>query len=394
MLPSGVVRPNIINVIGNGVVLSPEKLFSEIKELQSKGVYIPEGHLIIADNTPILLPIHALVDSVLENGDQEQKIGTTKRGISPAYQDKVGRRSIRIIDLKNLSVLEKRVDSILDHWNPILKNSGASPYSKETLLQEIEVYRQDLLALSRPDVPEMILSASEKDKNILFEGAQGTLLDIDHGTYPYVTSSNTVSSNVGSGIGLGPKTAGHVLGILKAYTTRVGLGPFPSAMSDSDAEYVSTIGQEFGTITGRSRNCGWLDLIAMKKAIRLNGVDSLAITKIDVLDEMPVIKAVVGYCLDGEKIDYFPSSSEELELIEPVYKEFKGWKSDTTATRNYDDLHPNAKAYISFIEQYLNVPVNIVSIGPEREAIIERQKLFSDPHSLKYEAFKMSNSPT
>ncbi|MBI1300055.1 MAG: adenylosuccinate synthase [Alphaproteobacteria bacterium] len=376
MLPSGVVRPEIINVIGNGVVLSPEKLFSELSELRNNGVEVREGHLIIADNAPILLPIHALVDGVLENKDGENKIGTTKRGISQAYQDKVGRRAIRVVDLNNPEVLKNKVRSILNHWNPILESHGAKPYEEEALLEEIESYRQDLLALSRPDVPEMIEQAIRRKANILFEGAQGTLLDVDHGTYPYVTSSNTVSSNVGNGTGLGPKAAGHVLGILKAYSTRVGLGPFPSVMDTKDAEYVGTIGKEFGTVTGRSRGCGWLDLVAMKKAVRLNGIDSLALTKIDVLDQMPEIRVVTGYKLDGKKIDFFPSSAEDLSRVEPEYRSFEGWQSDTSRARKFSNLPANAKAYIKFVQDYLGVPINIISVGPEREAIIERKRLF------------------
>lgn len=381
MLPSGIVRPDIINVIGNGVVLSPEKLFSELADLKAKDVEVPKGHLVIADNTPILLPIHAVVDSVLEGGSDDKKIGTTKRGISQAYQDKVGRRAIRIVDLKNQSLIESKADTILDHWNPILEKHGAEPYTKEQLLADIDKYKAELLTLSRPDVPEMIEQAMEQGANILFEGAQGTLLDIDHGTYPYVTSSNTVSSNVGSGTGLGPKASGHVLGILKAYTTRVGLGPFPSAMDEKDAEYVGTIGKEFGTVTGRARGCGWLDLVAMKKAVRLNGIDSLALTKIDVLDQMPTIKAVIGYKLDGKEIKHFPNSAEELARVEPLYQEFEGWQSDTTAVRNYDDLHPRAKAYLEFVQDYLGAPISIVSVGPERESIIERKKLFDTPRA-------------
>jgi adenylosuccinate synthase len=225
----------------------------------------------------------------------------------------------------------------------------------------------------------MIELAMRQGANILFEGAQGTLLDIDHGTYPYVTSSNTVSSAVGAGVGLGPRTSGHVLGIFKAYTTRVGLGPFPSAMDDETARHVSAAGREFGTVTGRSRDCGWLDLVAMKKAVRLNGIDSLAMTKIDVLDELPVIRAVVAYRLDGAIISHFPNSAQELERVQPVYREFPGWQADTSAARTYDEIPAQAMEYIAFVQETLGVPVSIVSVGPERSSTIERTVLFDRP---------------
>jgi adenylosuccinate synthase len=376
ILPSGIVRPDVINIIGNGVVLSPEKLFSELADLRSRGVTINDHNIIIADNTPILLPIHALVDATLER-DQSSRIGTTKRGISQAYQDKVGRRAVRIVDLSHQASLEAKIDVILAHWNPVLQAHGVAAYSKAALREDLDRYRDDLTKLSSPSVPEMIEAAMEQGANILFEGAQGTMLDIDHGTYPYVTSSNTVSSAVGSGVGLGPKTAGHVLGISKAYTTRVGLGPFPSAMSQDDARHVSDVGREVGTVTGRARSCGWLDLVALKKAIRLNGIDSLALTKIDVLDQLPSIKLVTAYAIDGNTLTHFPNASDRLSCVQPTYQAFDGWNSDTTSVRNFDDLPANAKTYITFIQDHLSIPISIISVGPERDSTIERDKLFS-----------------
>jgi adenylosuccinate synthase len=378
ILPSGIVRPDVINIIGNGVVLAPEKLFAELATLRSSGVEIDDGNLVIAGNTPLILPIHAAVDAALETSTT-QRIGTTRRGISQAYQDKVGRRAIRIIDLNEPNIVAEKIDAILGHWNPILEQLGAPCFTKAELLASIEPHRDGLLRLASSSVPEMIELAMRQGANILFEGAQGTLLDIDHGTYPYVTSSNTVSSAVGAGVGLGPRTSGHVLGIFKAYTTRVGLGPFPSAMDDETARHVSAAGREFGTVTGRSRDCGWLDLVAMKKAVRLNGIDSLAMTKIDVLDELPVIRAVVAYRLDGAIISHFPNSAQELERVQPVYREFPGWQADTSAARTYDEIPAQAMEYIAFVQETLGVPVSIVSVGPERSSTIERTVLFDRP---------------
>jgi adenylosuccinate synthase len=376
ILPSGIIRPAIVNVIGNGVVLSPGHLFSELAALRANGVVIQDENLIIADNTALLLPVHAAVDAALESG-AGARIGTTKRGIGQAYQDKVGRRAIRVVDLKDQEIVDRKVDAILDHWNPVLEKNGAAPYPKEMLLADIERHRADLLRLSSANVPEMIEWAMQQGANILFEGAQGTLLDVDHGTYPYVTSSSTVSSAVGSGVGLGPKTCGHVLGIIKAYTTRVGLGPFPSAMEDDMARHVAGLGKELGTVTGRPRDCGWLDLVALKKAVRLNGIDSLAITKIDVLDHLTAIQVVVGYALNGKEIRHFPNSADELGRVTPVYRELPGWQADTTGVRSYEDLPVRVKEYIAFVEDALGVPVSIVSVGADRAATIERSVMFN-----------------
>ena len=352
LLPSGIVRKNKISIIGNGVVVDPWALLDEISEIKSKGVEVNEKNFIISDSANLILPFHSELDTIREDIAGKEKIGTTRRGIGPAYEDKVGRRSVRVMDLKSEKNLDKRLENVLTHHNAIRKGLGKDLYEKNKLKKELLEIAPKILKFSQP-VWLKIDEFKKKNKRILFEGAQGILLDVDHGTYPFVTSSNTVASSAATGTGCGPNTINYVLGITKSYTTRVGEGPFPTELKDNIGEHLGTVGKEFGTVTSRKRRCGWLDGVLVRQTIKVSGINGIALTKLDVLDELDQIKLCIQYELNGKKINYLPSSVEDQLKVKPIYKTFKGWKSSTKGIKNIDELPENAKKYIYAIEDFV-----------------------------------------
>jgi len=377
LLPSGIVRKKKISIIGNGVVVDPWALLEEIKEMESKGVEINENNFIISEAANLILPFHREMDEIREDAAGKGKIGTTRRGIGPAYEDKVGRRSIRIMDLRSESNLDHRLENVLLHHNAIRKGLGKKIYKKDELTKELLKIAPEILKFSQP-VWLKIDEFKKKNKKILFEGAQGILLDVDHGTYPFVTSSNTVAASAATGTGCGPNTINYVLGITKAYTTRVGEGPFPTELTGNIGELLGLRGKEFGTVTSRKRRCGWFDGVLVRQTIKISGIDGIALTKIDVLDELEEIKMCVQYELDGKKIDYLPASVEDQLKIKPIYKTFKGWESSTKGIKNMDTLPENAKKYIYAIEDFIGAKISSISTSPERDDTI----LLENPFDL------------
>ena len=369
LLPSGIVRKDKISIIGNGVVIDPWSLLDEIKEIRSKGVEVNEKNFIISESASLILPFHKEMDELREIAAGKSKIGTTRRGIGPAYEDKVGRRSIRVIDLRSKVNLDQRLENALLHHNTIRKGLKKKIYKKDKLKKELLEIAPEILKFSQP-VWLKIDELKKKKKRILFEGAQGILLDIDHGTYPYVTSSNTVAANAAIGTGCGPSTINYVLGITKAYTTRVGKGPFPTELKDGVGELLGTRGKEFGTVTSRKRRCGWFDGVLVRQTIKISGINGIALTKLDVLDELDEIKICVQYEMDGKKIDYFPASVEDQNKVKPIYKIFPGWKSPTRGIKNIEALPENAKKYIFAIEDFIGAKISSISTSPEREDTI------------------------
>ena len=324
LLPSGIVRKDKISIIGNGVVIDPWALLEEIEEIKSKGVLINSKNLIISESANLILPFHKEMDEIREDAAGKAKIGTTRRGIGPAYEDKIGRRSIRVMDLLSEKNLEQRLETVLLHHNAIRKGLGKKIYLKEKLKKDLLKIAPEILKFSKP-VWKEIDELKQKGKKILFEGAQGILLDVDHGTYPFVTSSNTVASAAATGSGCGPSTINYVLGITKAYTTRVGEGPFPTELKDKIGEELGNRGKEFGTVTSRKRRCGWFDGVLVRQTIKISGINGIALTKLDVLDELEEIKMCIGYEINGKKIDYLPAAVEDQLKVKPVYKKFQGW---------------------------------------------------------------------
>jgi len=369
LLPSGIVRKNKISIIGNGVVVDPWALLDEISEIKSKGVEVNEKNFIISDSANLILPFHSELDTIREDIAGKEKIGTTRRGIGPAYEDKVGRRSVRVMDLKSEKNLDKRLENVLMHHNAIRKGLGKDLYEKNKLKKELLEIAPKILKFSQP-VWLKIDEFKKKNKRILFEGAQGILLDVDHGTYPFVTSSNTVASSAATGTGCGPNTINYVLGITKSYTTRVGEGPFPTELKDNIGEHLGTVGKEFGTVTSRKRRCGWLDGVLVRQTIKVSGINGIALTKLDVLDELDQIKLCIQYELNGKKINYLPSSVEDQLKVKPIYKTFKGWKSSTKGIKNIDELPENAKKYIYAIEDFVEAKISSISTSPERQDTI------------------------
>ena len=369
LLPSGIVRKNTISIIGNGVVVDPWALLDEIKEISSKGIEITPKNLIISDSANLILPFHRELDEIREDAAGKAKIGTTRRGIGPAYEDKVGRRSIRIMDLASEKDLDKRLDTALSHHNAIRKGLEKEIYEKKQLKEDLLKISTEILKYSKP-VWKKIDEFKSNKKKILFEGAQGILLDIDHGTYPFVTSSNTVASSAATGTGCGPNTINYVLGITKSYTTRVGEGPFPTELKDNIGEHLGTVGKEFGTVTSRKRRCGWLDGVLVRQTIKVSGINGIALTKLDVLDELDQIKLCIQYELNGKKINYLPSSVEDQLKVNPIYKTFKGWKSSTKGIKNINELPENAKKYIYAIEDFVEAKISSISTSPERQDTI------------------------
>ncbi len=377
LLPSGIVRKNKISIIGNGVVVDPWALLEEIKEIKSKGVDVNKDNFIISESASLILPFHREMDEIREEAAGKNKIGTTRRGIGPAYEDKVGRRSIRVMDLRSESNLDHRLETVLLHHNAIRKGLGKKIYKKNDLKKELLKIAPEILKYSQP-VWLKIDEFKKKKKKILFEGAQGILLDVDHGTYPFVTSSNTVAASAATGSGCGPNTIHYVLGITKAYTTRVGEGPFPTELNDKIGKLLGSRGKEFGTVTSRKRRCGWFDGVLVRQAITISGINGIALTKLDVLDELEKIKICVQYELDGKKIDYLPAAVEDQIKIKPIYKTFPGWKSPTSGIKNIEKLPENAKKYISAVEDFIGAKISSISTSPEREDTI----LLENPFDL------------
>ena len=377
LLPSGIVRKNKISIIGNGVVVDPWALLEEIDEIKTKGVTVNTDNFIISESANLILPFHREMDEIREDTAGKGKIGTTRRGIGPAYEDKVGRRSIRVMDLRSESNLDHRLETVLLHHNAIRKGLGKKIYKKDELKKELLKIAPKILKFSQP-VWLKIDEYKKKKKKILFEGAQGILLDVDHGTYPFVTSSNTVASSAATGTGCGPNSIHYVLGITKAYTTRVGEGPFPTELKDDIGELLGTRGKEFGTVTSRKRRCGWFDGVLVRQTIKISGIDGIALTKLDVLDDLDEIKMCIHYELDGKKIDYLPAAVEDQLKIKPIYKSFSGWKTSTCGIKNIDSLPENAKKYIFAVEDFIGAKISSISTSPEREDTI----LLENPFDL------------
>jgi len=374
LLPSGIVRKNKISIIGNGVVVDPWALLDEIDEIKSKGIDISEENLIISESANLILPFHREMDEIREDTAGKAKIGTTRRGIGPAYEDKVGRRSIRVMDLVSEENLDHRLNTVLMHHNAIRKGLGKSLFQKDKLKKDLLKIAPDILKYSKP-VWKKIDQFKQEGKKILFEGAQGILLDVDHGTYPFVTSSNTVASAAATGSGCGPNSINYVLGITKAYTTRVGEGPFPTELNDDVGEKLGTIGKEFGTVTSRKRRCGWFDGVLVRQTIKISGIDGIALTKLDVLDELDEIKICVAYKLDDRKIDYLPAAVDDQLKVTPIYKTFQGWKVPTKGIQDINNLPENAKIYIRELEKFIETKISSISTSPERNDTI----LIEDP---------------
>ena len=374
LLPSGIVRDNKVSVIGNGVVIDPWALIDEIEEIKAKGVVVNEKNLIISEAANLILPFHREMDEIREDEAGNSKIGTTRRGIGPAYEDKVGRRSIRVMDLASRENLNKRLDNVLAHHNAIRKGLKKTIYEKDNLIKELLKIAPKILKFSQP-VWKKIDEFKNQNKKILFEGAQGILLDVDHGTYPFVTSSNTVASSAATGTGCGPNSINFVLGITKAYTTRVGEGPFPTELKDNIGEKLGTRGKEFGTVTSRKRRCGWFDGVLVRQTIKISGIDGIALTKLDVLDELDEIKICVAYEINRKRIDYLPAGVDDQLKVKPIYKIYKGWNSSTVGIKNFNDLPKNAKFYIKDLEKFIETKISSISTSPERNDTI----LIQDP---------------
>ena len=369
LLPSGIVRKNKISIIGNGVVVDPWALLEEIEEIKSKGIKVEVENFIISESANLILPFHREMDEIREDAAGKGKIGTTRRGIGPAYEDKVGRRSIRVMDLRSEKNLDQRLESVLLHHNAIRKGLGKKIFEKDQLKKDLLKIAPEILKFSQP-VWLKIDQFKRQKKKILFEGAQGVLLDVDHGTYPFVTSSNTVASSAATGSGCGPNSINYVLGITKAYTTRVGEGPFPTELEDNIGEHLGIRGKEFGTVTSRKRRCGWFDGVLVRQTIKISGIDGIALTKLDVLDELDEVKMCIQYDLDGKKVDYLPAAVEDQLKIKPIYKTFPGWKTSTKGIKNMEELPENAKNYIYAIEDFTGTRISSVSTSPEREDTI------------------------
>ncbi|MGI9425375.1 MAG: adenylosuccinate synthase [Hyphomicrobiaceae bacterium] len=377
LLPSGVVRPDKLAVIGNGVVVDPWALASEIDILKSQGVEVTRDNLRVAENATLILPLHRELDQMREEAAGKGKIGTTGRGIGPAYEDKVGRRAIRVQDLRNLSTLEAKLDRILVHHNALRRGLSKPEISREELMRELAEVAPKILPFM--DVTWDLLDQKRRaGKRILFEGAQGALLDIDHGTYPFVTSSNTVAAQAAIGSGVGPGVVGNVLGIAKAYTTRVGSGPFPTELTDEIGQRLGERGKEFGVVTGRARRCGWFDATLVRQTIKVCGIDGIALTKLDVLDGFDEIKVCVGYMLDGERMDRLPAGTNAQQRVEPIYETHEGWSDTTFGARTWAELPAQAVKYVRHIEELIECPVTLLSTSPQRDDTILMRDPFED----------------
>ena len=375
LLPSGVVRKDKLSVIGNGVVMDPRALVEEIARLAGQGVEITPDNLRIAENTTLILSLHQELDALRESSNSGTRIGTTKRGIGPAYEDKVGRRAIRVMDLADLGSLGDKIDGLLAHHNALRRGNGLEEIKAKTIYDELVAVAPKVLPYM-DRVWSLLDTKRREGKRILFEGAQGTLLDVDHGTYPFVTSSNTVAGQAATGSGLGPSAIDYVLGICKAYTTRVGEGPFPTEQLNEVGRKLGERGREFGVVTGRPRRCGWFDAVLVRQTARTSGISGLALTKLDILDAFDEIKVCVAYRLDGREIDYLPASASAQARAEPVYETVEGWKSKTAGARSWAELPAQAIKYVRRIEELVDCPVALLSTSPEREDTILVQNPF------------------
>ena len=376
LLPSGVVRPDKISIIGNGVVIDPWALLEEIDRVREQGVDLSPNRLKVAENAPLILPLHRMLDVAREEARGNSIIGTTGRGIGPAYEDKAARRAVRVCDLADIDSLRAKVDELLVHHNALLRGFEQREIDRDELLDLLIVLAPKLLPYAVSVWRELDM-ARRDGKRILFEGAQGIMLDVDHGTYPFVTSSNTVSGAASAGTGLGPNAMGYILGITKAYTTRVGSGPFPTELDDEVGSTLGQRGREFGTVTGRQRRCGWFDAILVRQAVKLAGMHGIALTKLDVLDGLAEIKVCVGYKIKGGDFDYLPAGAAVQAVAEPVYETFEGWSESTEGARSWADLPAMAIKYIRRIEELIDAPVTLLSTSPERDDTIMVRDPFS-----------------
>ncbi|MBX9730717.1 MAG: adenylosuccinate synthase [Sphingomonas sp.] len=376
LLPSGIVR-GTPSVIGNGVVLDPWALKAEVEKLRGQDVTITPDTLMVADNCALILPFHRDLDALREDASGDGKIGTTRRGIGPAYEDKVGRRAIRVCDLAHLDDLGPQMDRLTAHHDALRTGFGEPPIDRAALIEQLREIASFVLPYAQP-VWRMLGDARSAGKRILFEGAQGVLLDVDHGTYPFVTSSNTIAGTAAGGSGLGPSAVGFVLGIAKAYTTRVGSGPFPTELADATGERLGERGHEFGTVTGRKRRCGWFDAVLVRQSAAVGGITGIALTKIDVLDGFDEVKICIGYRLNGIELDYFPAHYADQSGVEPIYETLPGWQESTAGARSWADLPAAAIKYIKRIEELIRCPVALVSTSPEREDTILVRDPFAD----------------
>jgi len=378
LLPSGIVRPGKLSVIGTGVVVDPWALLAEIAKLRGQGVAITPENLKLADNAVLILPLHSELDGLREDAsDGAVKIGTTRRGIGPAYEDKIGRRAIRVCDLADNAALERKVDGLLAHHNALRRGLGAPLVDRAALLAKLREIAPQVLAYAVPAFT-VLDDMRRAGRRILFEGAQGSLLDVDHGTYPFVTSSNTLAGQASAGSGLGPGALNYVLGIVKAYTTRVGEGPFPSELNDEIGQWLGEKGHEFGVVTGRKRRCGWFDAVLVRQTVKLNGIHGIALTKLDVLDGLKEVKLCVGYELHGRKLDYFPSGMGDQAAAKPIYETMEGWSDSTRGARSWTQLPGQAVKYVRRIEELINAPVALLSTSPERDDTILMKDPFED----------------
>ncbi|MDE2030039.1 MAG: adenylosuccinate synthase [Alphaproteobacteria bacterium] len=377
LLPSGVVRPGKVSVIGNGVVVDPWHLLKEIEVVRAKGVEVSPENLVIAENCPLILPIHGALDRARESARGVTKIGTTGRGIGPAYEDKIARRAIRVCDLAEPGVLRAKLEGLLHYYNILLAELDADTFNSDALFHDIMAVAPQILPYVGV-VWKRLEDAHKDGKLILFEGAQGAMLDIDHGTYPYVTSSNTIAANAATGAGIGAKLAGRVLGICKAYTTRVGAGPFPTEDTGEIGEKLGARGKEFGTNTGRKRRCGWLDAVLVRQAVKTGGIDGIALTKLDILDGFEELKICRAYKLGDQVIDYLPAGQEAQSMVEPIYDVCDGWEGSTQGVRSWADLPAAALKYIRRVEELIEAPVILLSTSPERDDTILMKDPFGD----------------
>ena len=375
LLPSGVVQGKL-SIIGNGVVVDPWHLLNEIAQIGAQGVAITPELLVLADNACLILPLHKDLDQAREAA-ATQKIGTTGRGIGPAYEDKVGRRAIRVADLTDREALVAKIDRLLAHHAPLRRGLGLPDADPAALLAELEAVAAKILPFARP-AWRLLNDEVKSGRRVLFEGAQGALLDVDHGTYPFVTSSNTVAGQAAAGSGLGPRGPGFVLGIVKAYTTRVGEGPFPAELHDEVGRHLSTVGREVGVNTGRARRCGWFDAALVRQSVALNGIEGVALTKLDVLDGLPTLKICVGYRLGDEVLDYLPAGLKAQSALVPVYEEIEGWSESTQGARSWKDLPANAVKYVRRVEELIGAPVVLLSTSPQRDDTIMMRDPFQD----------------
>jgi len=377
LLPSGVVRRGKLSVIGNGVVIDPRALIEEIERLKGQGIDVAPENLRVAENATLILPLHQELDAIRESGDGLTRVGTTRRGIGPAYEDKVGRRAIRVMDLAEPPALKRKIERLLVHHNALRRGMGIAPVCAEAVQEQLESIAPRVLPYM-DSVWSLLDRKRREGKRILFEGAQGALLDIDHGTYPFVTSSNTVAAQAATGSGLGPNAIDYVLGICKAYTTRVGDGPFPTEQRNEIGRLIGERGREFGTVTGRPRRCGWFDAVLVRQTVRSSGINGLALTKLDILDGLPELKVCVAYRLDGREIDYLPASERAQAAVEPIYETFEGWQAATAKARSWAELPAQAIKYVRHVEELVGCPVALLSTSPEREDTILMQNPFEN----------------